>query len=222
MNAPFRVRSTADSSRGRRAIALAEVLAATALTAMSAAALISSIASSLSVSEWTLRRELARGLGTQLMVEAMAMRFPAAPTSGGTGGGYNGGYGGGYGCGDPSLAGRAALCDLDDLDGWSARPPQNPCGLPLGTGGGGDCTAGYYGNASSREYGGRVSSAVLSRFRRRISVEAIEPDGLGGWTAGTPSSRYRRLSVFVDWYDASESRYELFHAERVVFDVPSA
>ena len=209
----------------RAAFALAEVMIATAITAISAAALLTSIASSTATGDWALRHEIARGLAEQLMAEVAAAPLPALPDpppTGGGGGGYDGGYGGGSGggCRMDSASGRVAFCDVDAFDGWTARPPRTPCGSLLGTDGAANCSETGYGPVYTRETAGQANAALLSSFERTIGVDQIESDGTGGWHAGDADSRYRRITVRVLYHDRSGAAHTLQTLVRIVSDVP--
>ena len=209
-------RSPAIAAVQREAVALAEVIVATAVTAMSGAALLTAIASSLSVSEWTLRREIAVGLGQQMIAELHSAPFPEPPTTGGYGGygGYGGGYGN-YGCGTTSF-GRDHFCNLDAYANWSAQPPVDRCGIAIGTGGISDCQVRNYAT-TARDAAGFANVRLLQRFRRSVQIERLESSG-GVWTVTTDNTRYRRATVRVEYVDSSNVAHELFAASEVIAD----
>ena len=196
----------------RTGIAMAEVLVAIALTGLSAGALLTAIASSLSTGDWLMRREIAQGLATQLLVETAARPLP--DISDGTGGGYDGGYGGGSGGG---ATGREAFNTIDDYDGWTAQPPQTSCGYPLGADGFHDCGDHDSGGYGSQRQTQGDSTAALARYRRRITVVPIEPTETG-WAAGTVDSRHRQVDIYVDYVDSDGNAHLLAHLHQVVSD----
>ena len=185
----------------RRGIALAEVLMATALTAASAGTLLVSIAASCESSEWTMRRTIATGLAEQLLIELHGVPFDSSwqPP---------------HDCSYQS--GRAGRCTLDAHDHWSASPPQNRCGAPVGAGRDGDC--GYYGSPPpTRSVTRHADATRLARFRRAIRVEPIA-EVAGSWVPATTASAFRRVTVRVRYRDGTGSDHMLVELTEVFVD----
>ena len=174
---------------------------ATALTAASAGTLLVSIASACESSEWALRRTIAAGLAEQLMIELHGVPFDS-------------GWQPPIDCGYRS--GRAGRCTLDAHDAWSARPPQNRCGAPVGSGRDGDCSS-YGSPTPMRTATRRADSNQLSRYRRRIAVEPIDVTP-SGWAAATTASAFRQVTVTVDYVDHQGHDHVLASLSEVFVD----
>lgn len=185
----------------RPAVALAEVLIATTITAASAGALLTAIGSSTRVAESSLHREIAGGLAAELMFELHGVPFRSdVPPNPHCGYGY----------------GREAFCTLDSLDGWSARPPQNECGIPVSVATDRSC-ANFGSQAMTRTSSRQANGSLMNRFRRAIEVEPIEQTA-AGWVATTAPTRFRRVTVAVDYFDAAGNAIPLASIEEIFVD----
>jgi hypothetical protein len=178
---------------------MVEALIAVTITTIGGAALLTSVGAAVQTSTDAVHRAVARGLAEQMIDEIAAQRFPAAtnPTPAGTS--------------------RSSFDDIDDYDGWSARPPQDRQGLSMGTEGGT-----VSGAAVPRLDAMRPDLDLIGRFTRRVEVERIQPDSSSGWTVVSQHTNFRRVTVRVDYTDAQANTATLAEISRILTYVPFA
>ena len=188
------------SSRRRRSgFSMVEALIAVTITTIGGAALLTSIGAAVHTSTDAAHRAVARGLAEQMIDEIAAQRFPAST--------------------NPMLAvtSRISFDDIDDYDGWSARPPQVREGLAVGNEGGI-----VFGVTQPRLEAMRADADLIGLFTRRVDVERIRPDGGSGWTVVSQHTNFRRVTVRVDYTDAQSNTATLAEISRVFTYVPFA
>lgn len=184
-------------SAAPRGITLMESLVAVTVTTMAGAAMLTSVGSAVQSSTYTMQVTVAQGLAQQLMDEIAGVRFPSATTT-------------------PPLnrTTRAGFDDVDDYDGWSATPPVDRHGHPLGREG--DWNDGTY---SVRPASLWANQPLLSRYTRTVRVERVVPDNGSGWTLTTQPTPYRRVTVRVLHTDALSDTRTLAEASRILAHV---
>lgn len=179
-----------------------ESLLAVAITSVAGAALLSSLGAAVQASTHALHTSVARGLADQLMDEIATVRYPnpgatvpPPPSNPGTD--------------------RSDFDDLDDYHGWTAQPPRSRTGEILGE-------EGYtiLGFSLPRLNQMRPDAKFLERLRRSVSVEAVEPDGSGGWTTVNTASKHRRVTVQVSYTDGQNNTAVYAELSRVFSYVP--
>ncbi|MBW3540247.1 MAG: hypothetical protein KY476_08250 [Planctomycetes bacterium] len=153
-------RRAAQLTARRRAFSMVESLLAVAVAAIAGAALLNSLAAGVRTASDAAASLVARGLAQQMMEEIAGVRFPDAQSSRRTG------------------SHRASFESIDDYGGWSAQPPVDRQGIPLGL-------------------LSRASRELLGRLRRSVVVERVEPSGTNGWSVVTRHTDYRRVTVTV-------------------------
>lgn len=175
----------------RSGVTAIESLLAIAIVSVAGGAMLASLSSAVRASREIALTTLARGLADQLLEEAAAspVPFEAATIT--------------------PAAPRANFTMIDHFHGWSASPPQDRYGRPLGTEG--SATSGA---SSVRSAEMHADTALLSRFRRSIAVEKVLPTG-GTWTTTASDSLFRRVTVRVEFADGDRQR-ELVVASRIV------
>lgn len=180
----------------RRGLSLVEALVAVTVTTVAGAALLTSIGAAVQSSTLGVRSAVARGLAEQMMDEISAKRFPSPLDP------------------SPSGATRSTFDDIDDYDGWSASPPEDETGRPLGTEGT------IRGRDWSRPHQLRPAPGFLERFTRRVEVERVEPDGASRWRAASRDTEYRRVTVRVDFRNTDGTQATLSELIRVFSHAP--
>ena len=187
------------SRRRRSGFSMVEALIAVTITTIGGAALLTSIGAAVHTSTDATHRAVARGLAEQMIDEIAAQRFPAST--------------------NPMLAvtSRIFFNDIDDYDGWSARPPQVREGLTVGTEGNI-----VFGVTQPRLDALRPDLDLIGKFTRRVDVERIQPDGGSGWTVVSQHTNFRRVTVRVDYTDGQSNTATLAEISRIFTYVPFA
>ncbi len=175
----------------RSGVTAIESLLAIAIVSVAGGAMLASLATAVRASREIAITTMARGLADQLLDEAAASPVPLGTATA------------------TPAAPRANFTMIDHFNGWSASPPQDRYGRPLGTEG-----SAISGASSVRTAEMCADSVLLSRFRRSIVVEKVLPTG-GAWTTTTSDSLFRRVTVQVVFADADRQR-ELLVASRIV------
>lgn len=188
--------------RRRTGLTLVESLVSVTITTIAGVALFSAIGASLGASYSALNQNIGTGLADQMLEELAAVRFP---TSGDT---------------RPSNdATRKDFDDLDDYHNWSASPPENKNGYPLGN---------EPFTILERYLITRPSLLVpdtsfLSRLTREVNVERIKPDNSSGWLVTTDDTDFRRITVTIKLAmttDAGSRSHMISEATRIFSYVP--
>lgn len=183
----------------RSGFSMVEALIAVTITTIGGAALLTSIGAAVHTSTDAAHRAVARGLAAQLIDEIAARRFPASTNL------------------LLAATSRISFDDIDDYDGWSARPPQDREGLSIGIDGGT-----VSGVAVPRPDALRADVDLIGQFTRRVDVERIQPDAGSGWTVVSKHTNFRRVRVRVDYTDAQSNTATLAEISRVFTYVPFA
>lgn len=159
----------------RRGISMMESVVAMTILTTAGAAVLTSIGSTIAVSDHSARELVARGLAEQLMDEIEAARFPQATNE------------------KPVGTARSGFDDIDDYHKWSSRPPVTKEGFALGTDGQPN------GSRSYRLFHMQPDPLILDGYTREVLVEPVEPteNNSNPWTVVTTSSDYRRVTVTV-------------------------
>jgi len=193
-------------ARRKRSIdgfSMVESLLAVSITTIAGAALLTSIGAAVRASSDATHRAVARGLAAQMMDEIAAVRFPPLVANGQT-----------------MLNGsttRDQFADIDDYDGWSASPPVDRSGRPLG----------YEATDSSgtqipRPAAMRPDERFLRQFTRKVVVERVVAGSVSGWQVTTGETGYRRVTVRVAFSNGSASSSVLSEVTRIFSYVPVA
>lgn len=188
----------ASASPRRRGFSMVEALMAVTVTTIAGTALLTSIGAAVRTSTGAAHTAVARGLAEQMMDEIAARRFPESSNP------------------PPAGKSRENFDDIDDYDGWSARPPQGRSGRVLGTEGGDD------GSNSLRPAEMQADLELLGRFTRRVEVERVQPDGGSGWNVVAGHTNFRRVTVRVEHTDAESKTATLAEISRIFAYVPVA
>jgi len=210
-----RTEEAANRRHARRKLSTAgfsmvESLLAVSITTIAGAALLTSIGAAVHASSNATNRAVARGLAAQMMEEIAAVRFPAMAATQSTGNGLLIAYPGGQ-------TTRDQFVDTDDYDGWSASPPVDRSGRPLGY----EATDSS-GTQISRPAAMRPDERFLRQFTREVTVERVVADSVSGWQVTTGDTGYRRVTVRVVFSNGSASRAVLSEITRIFSYVPTA
>lgn len=185
---------------------MVESLLAISITTIAGAALLTSIGAAVHASSNATDQMVARGLAAQLMDEIAAARFPAMTTTQTVGSVLPIGQ-----------TTRDQFTDIDDYDGWSASPPVDRSGRPLGY----EATA-IDGTQISRPAAMRPDERFLKQFTREVVVERVMADSVSGWQVTTTETGYRRVTVRVVFSNGSASPAVLSKMIRIFSYVPAA
>jgi type II secretory pathway pseudopilin PulG len=158
-----------------------ESLAAVTIVSVSGTALLAAAMAAVQSSSQGTNVLVAQGIADQLMDEIAAARFPD-----------------GVSPAPPRGTLRAQFNDLDDFSGWSAQPPTDRQGTPLGTEG---MTVGS--TLSPRPDNARAALDFLKSLTESVTVERVQPDGAAGWYVVSQHTGYRRVTVRVSSTDAN-------------------
>lgn len=183
-----------------RGVTMVESLIAVAVTTFAGAAVLTSLTSAMQSSTLMSQKLVANGLAQQLMDEITATRFPRdtdqRPTSG---------------------ASRDSFNDIDDYDGWSARPPMDRHGREIGTEGQWSGTLHL-----PRPGQAQPSRDLLASLTREVQVERLTPSDGNDWTVTAGASPYRRVTVTVAQTDGRGETTVLAQISGVFCEVPFA
>jgi len=178
----------------RGGVTAIESLLAISIVSIAGGALLASLASAVRTSREIALMTVARGLADQLLEEAAASPVPAQAAT------------------TAPPGPRTNFTMIDHFNGWSASPPQDRFGRPLGTEG---STTG--GLSSVRQTEMQADQVLLARFRRSIVVEHVVPEG-GVWKTTASNSPFRRVTVNVEFSEGDRQR-KLVVASRIVTHV---
>lgn len=189
----------------RRGFSLVEALAALVILGMTASALLLATQTSASANRDALQRTVAAGLAQQYLDEILGLPYhepgatpqdwPLGPEPGEV----------------VVPARRALFDDIDDFHAYSAMPPRDPWGLPLGHGDGA---------AGSRYASLRASQTFLADWRVDIAVRYANPDDPSVDLAPGATSLLRSIEVTISRIDA-ETTIVLAKVRRVIGYVPA-
>ncbi|WP_339730381.1 prepilin-type N-terminal cleavage/methylation domain-containing protein [uncultured Gimesia sp.] len=186
----------------RNGFTLVESLVSVTITAIAGVALFSAIGASLGASYSALNHNVGTGLADQLLEELAAVRFPTSSDT------------------RPHSTGkRKDFDDLDDYDNWSASPPVNKEGYPLGNEP--VTILEYY--LITRPSLLVPDTSFLGRLRREVSVERIKHDNGSGWVVTNDETDFRRVTVTIKLAmttDAGSRNHVISEATRIFSYVP--
>ncbi|MBA3312261.1 MAG: type II secretion system GspH family protein [Planctomycetota bacterium] len=174
-----------------------ESLLAIAILSIAGGALLSSLATAVRTSREIALTTVARGLADQLIAEVVASPVPSDPASA------------------TPAAPRANFLVVDHFHLWTESPPQDRFGRVLGTEG-----IAASGSSSVRHVALQADSALLTRFRRTVTVEKVAP-GDGTWIITASDTLFRRVVVEVVLEEDDRTR-KLADASRIVCHVAPA
>ena len=191
-------------SHRRHAFTLIEALMATTVLAMCGAAVLLGMSVSLQTTTASVEETLALGLAGQLMDEIAGTRYHDA-------GGSPTGLPLGPNAAETAAAGRQLFDAIDDYHGYTAKPPVDIWGVPLGA----DDGAGGPRHALLK-----LSSTHLARWRQSVTVSYV---AIANPTVDLPSgvtSDYRAVQVAIFYDDPETGERELARLRRVFANVP--
>lgn len=188
----------------RPAFTLVEALVAITITAMAGSVMMLGTTVSLQTTTDSLRQTIAAGMAEQLMDEIVGCRYAAVGA-----GGLQVDLG-------PSVSenhgpGRSPYDDIDDFDGFRARPPQDPWGIALGT---------DDGEGGRRHEAFRAPTGFFENWQQAVDVYYVDPTD---WTVRLGAGRtsdYRAVEVRIFYNDPQRGSRELAHLRRIVAYVP--
>lgn len=183
----------------RRAFTLVEALMATAVTAIAGSTLLIGISSSLRTTDDNMRATIAFGIAEQLMDEIAGSRYAGAGD-----GPYQVSLG-------PSLAeaaggGRQLFDDIDDYHRFTAGPPQDPWGIPLGRG---------QGDGTARHPNFQISDGYFDAWRREVEVYYVDESDHSVRLSAVQTSNFRAVEVRVYYTDSVAGEVLLADVRRV-------
>ena len=183
----------------RRAFTLVEALMATAVTAIAGSTLLIGISSSLRTTDDNMRATIAFGIAEQLMDEIAGSRYAGAGD-----GPYQVSLG-------PSLAeaaggGRQLYDDIDDYHQFTAGPPQDPWGIPLGRG---------QGDGTLRNPNFQISDGFFDAWRREVEVYYVDESDHSVRLSAVQTSNFRAVEVRVYYTDPVAGEVLLADVRRV-------
>jgi type II secretory pathway pseudopilin PulG len=191
-------------SQRRAAFTLVEAMLAISMAAIAGSVLLLGITSSLQTTDEAISQTIANGMATQLLDEAIGLRYHAIGS-----GGYDTTLG-------PSIyelsgAGRELFNDIDDHNGFQAQPPQAPLGIELGQ---------DDGRGNLRHENFRVSSGRFDNWRREIEVYYVDESDLTTRLPDGRTSAYRAVEVRIIDDNPQRGSRELAKMRRVIAYVP--
>ncbi|MCA9013799.1 MAG: hypothetical protein KDA77_00580 [Planctomycetaceae bacterium] len=118
-----------------------------------------------------------------------------------------------------STASRKDFDDLDDYHNWSASPPVNKKGYPLGQ----EPVTILERYLITRPSLLVPETSFLNRLRREVTVERIKPDSGSGWIVTTDDTDYRKVTVTIKLAttaDAGSQSHIISEVSRIFSYVP--
>lgn len=186
----------------RTGLTLVESLVSVTITAIAGVALFSAIGASLGASYSALNQNVGTGLADQMLEELAAVRFPRSSDTR-----------------PVSTASRKDFDDLDDYHNWSASPPVNKKGYPLGQ----EPVTILERYLITRPSLLVPETSFLNRLRREVTVERIKPDSGSGWIVTTDDTDYRKVTVTIKLAttaDAGSQSHIISEVSRIFSYVP--
>ena len=183
----------------RRGFTLVEALMATAVTAIAGSTLLIGISSSLRTTDDNMRATIAFGLAEQLMDEIAGSRYAGVGD-----GPYQVSLG-------PTLAeaaggGRQLFDDIDDYHRFTAGPPQDPWGIPLGRG---------QGDGNARNPNFQIADGYFDAWRREVEVYYVDESDHSVRLSAVQTSNFRAVEVRVYYTDPVAGEVLLADVRRV-------
>jgi type II secretory pathway pseudopilin PulG len=182
-----------------RGFTIVEAIVALSITAMAGAVLLLAVESTVHSTADSVQRTIADGLAQQLLDEAVMLHFVAPggdPLSNSLG--PNGQEAAG--------TGRERYNDADDYHNFTAQPPEELYGHPVGWGNDG---------GGLRHSNFRVPAGYFDNWRQRVEVYFVrEDDHRVRLTSGT--SLFRAIEVHIDIQDSDGVYRTLASRKRIV------
>jgi type II secretory pathway pseudopilin PulG len=181
--------------RPRRGYTLVEAMVALSLTAMAGAVVLLTVETSLDAADQALEQTIAAGMAEQLLDEVLGAAYgdpgetALAPDLGETLGG-----------------GRQQFDEIGDYNGYSAQPPVDRWGRPLGLGDDAD---------ESRLASFRAPAGAFDSWRQEVKVYYVDEGNLSKDLTVGQTSDFRAVEVII-----SRQNVELARLRRVVAYVP--
>ena len=172
---------------------------ATAVTAIAGSTLLIGISSSLRTTDDNMRATIAFGMAEQLMDEIAGSRYAGAGDDR---------YAVSLG---PTLAeaaggGRQLFDDIDDYHRFTAGPPQDPWGIPLGRG---------QGDGTARNPNFQVTDGYFDAWRREVEVYYVDELDHSVRLSAVQTSDFRAVEVRVYYTDPVAGEVLLADVRRV-------
>ncbi len=175
---------------------MAEALLAMTIASVAGTAMLSSLFAAIRTSSLAVESTVAAGLAQQLMDEVAAVSFPNGT--------------------QPALPPnslRSAFTNLDNFAGYTATPPIDRYGLPIGTEGSVP--------GSPRPVNMQPNPSELANYTQNVIVEQVQPGGPTGWTVVSSSPNYRRVTVQIVVTDPNTAPRVAAELMRVFSYVPA-
>lgn len=190
--------------RDRRGFTLVEALTATTLTAVCASALLLGVGTALQTTQNAVDQTIAAGMAQQLLDEISGKFWcnpgtSPLPTTLGPSGTDAG----------PT---RANYQNNADYNGFTAQPPQDLWGVPLGT----DNGAG-----GARPSTLQVNPAFFSRWQQQVKVYYVSSSNFATALPTGQTSNYRAVEVRIFYNDPQRGLQQLALARRIFAYVPT-
>jgi len=193
--------------RSRRAFTLVEAVVSLGITACAGSALLLGISNSLKSTNDMLDQTMALGMAQQLMDEISGKRY-CGKLSG------EGPYQVTLGPAASEVVGsqRWRFDDIDDYNGYSARPPKDIYGINLGTdnGVGGTRNPSFY-----------ATAGYYDRWQQYIEVYYVNATNLSQRLSAGQTSDFRAVEVTIYYDDPTLGARKVASLRRVIAYVPT-
>ena len=189
--------------RRRPGFSLVEALIALSIMALAGAVLLLSVESSLENTADAVDRTIADGIAQQMLDQILTKKYVENAGAGGALADVLAGVGAAL---DELTGGGTELYDdVDDYNGYTANPPEDIYGQPLGTGdnAGGQRLANF-----------RVPGAFFQNWRMRVQVYFVDPNDHR--IVSGSATAYRAVQVLVERLEADGSAIPLADRKRVI------
>lgn len=190
----------------RGGFTLVEALVAITLIAMAGSALLLATQTSMDSSNYAFEQNLARGIATQIIDEALGRRYGAAGVSP---------YQYPLAPGSHELSTpqqRILFDDSDDFTGYLSRPLRDPWAIELGQGDGAGGT---------RHENFQLRKDYFDDWQVEITVKYADPSDLSQNLSGSNTSGFRAIEVSVGKYGETGVFRQLTSIRRVYGYVPT-
>jgi len=183
---------------------LVEALVAISLTAIAASVLLVGVTTSLQTTHEAMERTIADGIARGLIDEIVGGRYAAVGA-----GGYQVNFG--PSAWEQAGSGRERYDDIDDYHGLRIQPPQDFCGIELGT---------DDGEGGQRHPGFQSPEGFLDDWTQEVDVSYVDESDLTTPLPHGSTSDYRAVEVRIYKDQPEGGRRELAKLRRVVEYVP--
>jgi len=192
-------------SRPRSAFTLVEAVVSTAITAVAGSAILLGLSSALQTTNDVLDQAIAQGIADQLADEIAGKRYSAAA---------DGPYQTSLGPSAYEAAGvnRERYDDIDDFNGYSAKPVCDDWGVTLGL---------DDGQGGQRQPNFQISPTFFNLWRITVNVFYVDPTNLSKPLTQGQTSDYRCAQVTVLLDDPRRGSRQLAASQRVFAYVPT-